>query len=356
MFRDLYQKLRMNEGPYCVSIVLPTERGFQDSKMTHAVLSGAIRDAEKALYNKGLEKRSVTPYVDALERLVENFDFGSSQNGLGLYVGGQVAEMVHFPFPVERKVVVDQTFEVHDLVHGMGQVTAYYVLVLSQKDTKLYEGEGRTLKNLTEPVTDEELKDHPAADWSFRGHRDDQDYFHQYLNYIDKLLGYWLNRRKLPVILLGSEETVNYFINHSVNRDMLKGQLAGTYEHLPESKLLDALEPVLMNIGAEQARSMLAELDDSIGQKRAARGLEEVWKAAGEGRIQHLLVERGFTRKAWRSLDGYELFLEDGAGRVAMQDAVDDLIERALDQQGDVFFLAPGELKQHQQVAAALRY
>jgi hypothetical protein len=355
MYQVLYQRLRRQTG-WCISIILPAEPGFQDHKMTHAVVTNAIREAEQQLREKGADEATIKEYMKQLDTLVAELDLAASQSGIGIFVGEDVAELVHFPFDVERHIVVDQSFEVRYLVYGMSQISEVYVLEISQRRSNVLLVSGEELVNLTpEPDGANADMPDPTDDWSFRGQRSDQEQFHQYLGQLDKQLGQYLNERKLPVVLAGSEENVNYFRNHSKYQDQIAAAgIPGNIEHLSTPQLFNTLAPIMQKIRHDRALAIMEEFRAS----RGASGLQTVWKAAQEGRVLNLLVETDYQQPAWLDGNGYELLFDPMDNREIryLADAVDDLIEAVLERQGQVYFLEPGELGGPDKVAATLRY
>jgi hypothetical protein len=87
----------------------------------------------------------------------------------------------------------------------------------------------------------------------------------------------------------------------------------------------------------------------------AEAGIDQVWRAAYEKRCQTLLVETTFEHPAEVSPAGDRLLPHTGRGPAALDDAVDELIERVIADGGDVFFYEPGVLDLHQRIAAILR-
>ncbi|MFZ4635327.1 MAG: hypothetical protein ACOYNO_14070 [Saprospiraceae bacterium] len=349
----LRQLLDQTDDTWCVSIILPTAKGFQDHKMTDATLKGAFREAEKALSDKGAEKHTIQQLMEKLDGLAEGVDFASSEEGLGFFVNDQLAEKVDFSFPVDHKVVVDTSFEVRDLVYGAGTLEEYFVLMLNRHESKLYYALGKKMWDVGKHHAD--LKDlYVDAEWIFDKGNGDNDAFHTYLRQMDKNLGQYLNHRKLPVVVGGPEEAVQYFFNQSRHAEQLKGRIHGSFDAEPDAKLHEALEPILKSIRNAHAEGMKARLAEAEGHHKASQGVGNVWPLAMEGRVESLLVERGHRQTAY--VHNNELHIDaptDGA-YVLVEDAVDDLIEMVLKTHGQVFFLPMGTFEP--KVAALLRY
>lgn len=353
MYKSLLKQLRNSTDAWCISIVLPTEKGFHDHKMTDAAIKTAFREAESALEEKGLDKKEVQHLMDRLHETAKDVDFAHSQEGVGFFVNHAQAHYVDFPFPVERKVVVDSSFEVRDLVYGAGALDEYYFLNLSRGDCSLYYSIGRKMWDLAKH--NQGLEDlYVDLGWKFEKGHGDNDLYLNYLMHVDKNLGHYLNKRKLPVVVNGPDEAVNYFFNHSNHKEDLKGRLHNGFEGRPDAQLLEALEPVLQEIRLARAEEMKARITEAIGHHKAGEGIGNVWALAREGRVDHLIVERGYHCPAY--IHNQQLFLDEPDSEIVVQveDAVDDLIETVLQYQGDVFFLPPGTFDA--KVAALLRY
>jgi hypothetical protein len=93
-----------------------------------------------------------------------------------------------------------------------------------------------------------------------------------------------------------------------------------------------------------------------VSLNRHASGIDQVWRAAYEKRCQVLLVETGLHHPADVAPERDRLLAYSGRGAAALDDAVDEVIEKALSDGGEVFFYDPGVLDLHQGIAAILRY
>src|SRR5262249_62410158 len=114
--------------------------------------------------------------------------------------------------------------------------------------------------------------------------------------------------------------------------------------------------PVFKSGAALRRPGALARLHEAVSASRHASGVDQVWRAAFEKRCQTLLVETGFEYPADLSPQGDRLLPYSGRGAAALDDAVDEVIERVIAAGGDVFFYDPGVLDLHQRIAAVLRY
>ena len=72
-------------------------------------------------------------------------------DGLALFVNQDFGRAFRMPFRIPERVILGETFFTRDLVYALNHSTRYWVLVLSEKPTRLYEGFNH---NLTEIQTE----------------------------------------------------------------------------------------------------------------------------------------------------------------------------------------------------------
>ena len=100
-------------------------------------------------------------------------------------------------------------------------------------------------------------------------------------------------------------------------------------------------------------------MGEAVSINRHASGIDQVWRGAFEKRLPDRAGQEGlsFTPQTSRPAGaiGCSAIL-GGKGAAALDDAVDEVIERVIANGGEVFFYDPGVLDVHQQIAAVLRY
>jgi hypothetical protein len=131
--------------------------------------------------------------------------------------------------------------------------------------------------------------------------------------------------------------------------------LAGNHDKTSPSALGKLVWPVF-DAGSTLCRTeALVQLDEAVGAHRHASGIAQVWRAAAGAKCRTLLVEKTFKYPADVSPEGDRLLPYTGKGPAALDDAVDETVERVMDSGGEVYFYPPGDLDVHQKIAAVLR-
>lgn len=357
-FHRALESLKEPQG-WCVSIVLHTERGFHDHKQVAGKFKEAVHQVGKQL-EAVADKPNVKSYLQRLEEQADNMDYTKFKDGLGLFMDENNVLVVDFPFPVEDKALVDRSFEVRDLLYGASSLRPYFVLLLGKEDARLYNGLADKLVQVSGRMDlspEERIYDDSQEDWKWEKPRVETNTYHPFLHRIDDLLGLYLARRHQPFLVLGPDADINHFVNHTRNAAYLGGRLAGSFDHMEDDKVYEAIAPLVSDLTRQRIQAALERLANEGGQGVRAQGLQDIWPLAGEGRIGTLLVERDFHQVGYSTEDGTALFLEpENAAPITHRDAVDDLAEKVIEMQGDVVFTDAGTLAEYGRVAALLRY
>src|SRR5262249_43098135 len=133
------------------------------------------------------------------------------------------------------------------------------------------------------------------------------------------------------------------------------GMLAGNHDQTSPSALGKLVWPVFESGATLRRMEALVQLDQAVSAQRHASGIDQVWRAAVGGKCRTLLVEKEFKYPADPSPGSDRLLPYTGQGAGALDDAVDEVIERVMGTGGEVFFYGPGDLDVHQKIAAVLR-
>ena len=158
------------------------------------------------------------------------------------------------------------------------------------------------------------------------------------------------------MIVVGVDRYLAFYQEVTKNPDAIVGLVAGSHDDPSPSALGKLVWPVFKSGATLRRTRALVRLNEAVSLNRHASGIDQVWRAAYENRCQILLVETGFEYPADLSAEGDRLLPYTGRGAAALDDAVDEVIERVIARGGDVFFYEPGVLDLHQRIAAVLRY
>jgi hypothetical protein len=343
-----------------LSLLAPTHRTAPANKRDRIVVKNLVAEGLKRLHGE-FGKRDVAGLVKNLNQLVARVDWQHVQDGLALFAGRDEATAVSLPFGVKARVVIDATFATRDLVFTLNRAPRYLVLVLTEKPTRLFEANTNVLTEFTGkpfpmvhkgPGGASRL---PGGEGINRSAVRDESH-RQFFRKVDEALAALQKEDPLPVVVVGVERYLAFYQEITKDPEAIVGMVAGSHDAPSPSALGKLVWPVFKSGSTLRRTRALVRLAEAVSVNRHASGIPQVWRAAFEKRCQTLLVETGYEYSANLSPEGDRLLRYTGQGAGAMDDAVDEVIERVLADGGEVFFYEPGVLDLHQRIAAVLRY
>ena len=376
--RDQLKELfQVTAGP-AVSIYMPTHRKGPDVAAQPLRLRAALQQAKGLLSDSGVAKPEslLTPFED----LVGDEEFWRHQaDGLALFASDGLTRLFRLPAAVPDLVVVAPTFHTRPLVEFLQAPERYWVLALSQKEVRVWEGtvSGLTPVNLETVPTNlrsalgfqiekDRLSMHSTGGHGnrpiFHGHgagKDDtKSELEQFFRKVDSGVQSLLVDEIGPIILAA----VDYY--HPIYRSISKLEnlapdgIDGNVNDWDPARLHAAAWPIAQ-AGVDRKIDKALELwENSYGRGKVESDLAAAARLAVAGRIRLLLSEKG--RNIWGRLDlvtgTVEVIRDGGAdpGGDAV-DLVDEIAEIALQHGGRALALAPGKMPTRTGLAVVLR-
>ena len=306
--------------------------------------------------------REVDPLLSNLDEVVSQIDYSRALDGLALFANQQGFHVFVLPFQPRNRVIIDETFATRDLVMALHHLQRYWVLVLSEKPTRLYEGTSETLIEVREegfPL----VHSGPGGEIALPGGygisrsaaRD--EYHRQFFRQVDKAFGRIFADDPLPLIVVGVDQYLAFFREISQHTQHLVATLKGSHDATPPHELAQLVWPLMRGYQDQQHQRTLEELAAAVSAQKYVSTVGEVWRLANEGRGRILVVEENFHYPARLDASGTQVSpASDPQAPGVIDDLVDEIIEIVLAKGGEVRFVADGALSEHQRIALILRY
>ena len=358
--RSELKRLQGHQDYPSVSLLTPTHRTAPANRRDRIVVKNLVAEGLERLHGE-FRKREVAPVVEHLNNLVGRVDWEHALEGLALFASRDVARAIQLPFRVRARVVIDETFATRDLVYTLNRSPRYRVLVLTEKPTRLFEATTNVLTEITGkpfpmihkgPGGASRL---PGGQGINRSAVRDESH-RQFFRKVDEALASIQKEDHLPLVVVGVDRYLAFYQEVTKDPDAIVGVVSGSHDEPNPSTLGKLVWPVFKAGNTLKRTRALARLHEAVSLNRHASGIDQVWRAAYEKRCQVLLIETGLHHRADVTSEGDRLLAYSGRGAAALDDAVDEVIEKALSDGGEVFFYDPGVLDLHQGIAAILRY
>ncbi|MEO5873418.1 MAG: hypothetical protein ABIS86_16075 [Streptosporangiaceae bacterium] len=351
-------ELRAQRTFPAISLIMPTHRRLPENKQDPLRLKVLLDEAARQLreLRDGLPRGMADEVTQSLRKAAGEADLDHAAEALVLFAapGGEQHSFVLPRVNVSERIVIDTTFVTRYLVAAMENTWSYWVLVMSEKPTRLWSGEGERLTEVVNalfPMT-YELHDAGEQGSTPAAGGDQEGFFRQ----VERAMTEIQQTDQRPIIVLGVPRYLSYLdeLATASVKEQVVGSIQGSFERATGPELSALVNPVLAEVQETARQAVIAELTAARSERRFAGGLEEVWELAEQGRIAHLIVEDGYIASANRT-ETHLLPAGSAEGR-PVADAVDDLIEQVLATDGRVAFVSDGSLADYDRIAAVLRY
>ena len=180
----------------------------------------------------------------------------------------------------------------------------------------------------------------------------------KFLHHIDIGLDILLKAYPLPLFVMGTERTIGHFKKISRNKQYVIDFIHGNFEEATEAELKETIQPYINDWKRVKQQSLLQELNAAMGIKKLTVGIKEVWKAAYQKKGRLLVVEKNYMVPAQQGAEPEIIYQQDFSNNNSfyIKDAVDDIIEKVLENGGDVEFVDANLLTDYQHIALTLYY
>ena len=351
-FRELVNIVRYHPA---VSVILPFEPHISSKSTAELRLKNALSNVEKQLYKEYTSERAL-PVIIKLHKLLGSINYNNFKKSIAIFASPFIEKIIYLDFEVEEKIVVDDSFEIRDLVYCKKQVKEYLVLVLSACSSELYIGNCHKLARIKSNVSDHlsgYKNDVPETVENFSGSSHQKEILmDKFLHKMDQELGIILNAYPFPVFIMGTERINGHYKKITHNNSRISAYIHGSYTGASEKDILKVLRPYTNEWNKIKQSDLLHQADKAMGAGKLSSGIENVWKAATQKRGRLLLVEKDFICVAVKVCDEVINTADANLSNpFYIKDAVNDIIEKVLESGGDVEFLENGALPKYGQIA-----
>jgi hypothetical protein len=290
--------------------------------------------------------------------------------GLAIYVDARTQRAYHLPYPVTERAVVGTDFLLTPLIPLLAIDRPYAVLALSEGAVRFLRGTREAMREVSLPasvpislkaalVNDEfepESRYTPVA--TATGHKRGAIYYThgvgsdvrekellRYCRLIDQGLREVLTPATMPLILAGGEELIGLYRSVTSYPHLQANVIAGNPDHLSAATLHERARPLIADLENREREATIARYRALIGTGKASADPVDIARAAGEGRVETLIVA---AELAAAVAPGLAIAPGEGVANRALLDT--------LRNGGAVAEAAPGAFPGDQEIAAIYRY
>lgn len=344
-----------------VSIIVPFEPKMSSKTVIMHSLKVATDKVERDLLENYPNELAFL-VMEKLRRIILNLNFNTHKKSLAIYVSPVFEKVLYLDIAVEEKIIVDESFEIRDLVFSKKQLHKYLVLLLDAKESRIYLGNTTTFVRIasnTPEIAYAYVNEVPerVSNFSDVQHRREV-IMNKFLHHIDNGLDLMLNAYQLPLFVIGPARLIGHFKNLTKHNGAVIDYIEGDYNEASFQELKKVLEPHIADWKMVKQKEIMNLLEQAMSKRKLAIGINDVWHEATHKKGKLLIVEKNYMYAAehagsedviYKATEPYNKFSY-------IKDAVDDVIEKVLENGGDVEFVDEGVLGNYDHIALIQYY
>lgn len=344
-----------------ISIITPLLTPAELNNDVFYSLKIAVDKVEKEL-RQNYPENKITAVIQKLKSVVKTIKVNTAKKSVAIFVSPVFEKVVYLDIAVEEKIIIDESFEIRDLVYSKKQLHNYLVLLFSAKESRIYLGNTESFVKLVSSKAAsamELIRDEPERVANFSDTTEKKEILmDKFLHHIDTELSMVLSAYQLPLFVIGTEKMLGHFKSVTKHKEAVVNYIHGNYDEAGFNVLKELLQPYIKSWQKSIQLELLKLLDAAAGAKKIATGMKAVWHEAMNNNGKLLVVEKNYMYAAQHGSKDDLIYeaVEPFNKFSSIKDAVDDVIERVLEKGGDVEFVDKGMLSSYNQIALIQYY
>jgi hypothetical protein len=344
-----------------VSIIIPFTPVITLKKDLEYCLKNVMGKVEAMLITHYPAEKAM-PVIIKLKNLIGNLNYNTHKKSIAIFVSPVLEKVYYLEVDMEEKIVIDQSFEIRDLVYCKKQKTDYLVVLLSDKFSRMYLGNSSHLILIkSNTLTNAKPYENGVAEKVANFFVDDNQkeiIVDKFLHQMDQGLSIVLKSYLLPVFAMGTQKVLGHFKKITKNEKNIVQFIHGNYEEATEAEISRVMEHFISRWKKLKQQHLLNQVEKAKSQNKLTMGLQEALKAAMQNRGRLLIIEKNYLNPSQKT-ESYEPFckIDSSDNNVFfIKDEVDDIIEKVFKSGGDVEFVDDGMLKDYRHLALIENY
>jgi len=375
------QQLVQKNGTVCVSLFFPMHRNGRQLQEDTIRLKNLLSEAKDQLASREVRRTLIREMLEPAKKLVSDQTFWSNPgNGAAIFIGPDQIRTYRLPIEFEEQFYVDDHFHIRPLLPLLVNDGRFYLLAVSQKEVRFFEGTRQEMRELPTNFLPENLADaihmvktgrvqfHQGGPRGpqeggglkggiWHGHLDNDkkrqltEYFHRINAGLEEFFG----EARHPLVFAGVEYLFPIFREACHYKNLVDECLPGSPELESPSELHDRAWRVVEPWFRQREEKSLRAFHNLKNSGGASDQLADVILALQEQRVQALFVRQ--DAQLWGTIDEQtgSVKLADGP-RPEAEDLIETAVFKAVEQGGEVYLLEPERMPGGEPLAALYRY
>lgn len=364
-----------------VSIYMPTHPAGPEVRQDPVRFKNLVKEAEARLIDAGLEQNEAMELLAKAHQLdQQNFWESMGDQGLAVFISKDIFRYYTLPIDFKELVVVTDRFHVKPLLPILNGNGRFYLLALSQKDVRFFEGTHYTIKeveveNLPQSLDealnyDETAKDgqsrsgaSPASQpGAFHGQgspdRDKhQEDILQFFHLVNGALHEKLREQTAPLVLAGVEYLMPLYRSANSYQHLMEEGITGNVKIESAKELHEQAWPIVEAQYLKSQQEVVERFNELFGSNSeiASNDINQIVPAAYYQRVDSLIVAVGQQQWGLFEPTSQTVYLHEEE-ETGDEDLLDFVAAHTLLNGGTVYAVPPEQVPFSSPVAAIFRY
>jgi len=375
--RDDFETLAMFRNDTCISIYLNlnNQTPGEGSRVDAMLFKSTLQNLAADLQERRVSQAVIATMLEPAYAFLRMEAFNTAPAAYAVFIAHNLFKWVALPYPVKEYSLINGAFYVSPLVQLLAPREKFYVLAISKKQARLFEGDQFMMKYIDVPDLPEGIADvvhveEKDDERQFRsgtgdssGHHDvvsgspdEKETLALYLREVDNTL--WkarLANEHTPLVLAGVDYIVNAFRQQSRYRHIWKEFISGNHDHDNMRALHRVAKTIIKPHFDQIVHLALNEYGNRSANGGTSIAISEIIQAAWFARVGVLFVADG--EEIWGRFDPERNQTDVHLTRERNDDNLIDLsISRTLMNGGEVHFLEKEKMPKESKIAAIMRF
>jgi hypothetical protein len=358
MIREKLIKLTQEKNKPCVTISLNTHRTHPDNAQDAIALKNLCKEAKNRLINE-FDKHPIAFLLEKLSAISDETDVNYNLDSMHIFLSNDTKEIIKSIWPTqENKVHISDTFALRPLIKAFNRSEEYLILLLSQSGVQLFEAMNDSvveeIKNENFPFVE---NSHYFEDSDKRSDAKQIDNMvREYFNKIDKALVKFYFQTGLNCLVICTENNYSRLMQVADKPDIYLGYANINYNNTTNHYIAAQAWKIIKEKQKKQRTAAIVEIKEAFAHGKVLTDLQEIYRAAKEGRADLLITYDEFSQSVIMAGDTSFELINDATLPNAIDDIVSNIAWEVISKNGRAIFTNQDEIKDLGVIALKVRY
>lgn len=352
------QKLAGERNKPCVSISLNTYRTFPDNQKDLVRIKQLAKEAETRIL-KEYDKREVSALLEKLDNLEHEIDVNYNLDSLHIFASNDTLEIIKSQWPiVENDVEISDQFSLRHLIYKMNRSEEYNIMVLSQAGVHLYEA---TNDHVQDEIRNESFPFSENRHYVTSGDKSSDpkqvdNQLREHFNNVDKALVKLYRETGLKTVVVCDINNYSKLIQVADLPNIYHGYVPMNHSKLAQHELGEQAWELILQKQKQRKNAAISEMKVAVAQGLVLTDLQEIYRAALDGRGDLLIAKNDFKQAVEMIDDRSFKFIDDSNKEGAIDDITGQIAWEVISKKGQVIFTDNEELEDLGDMVLKVRY